>query len=178
MIIRPLSVQDAEKMRELRLLGLQTDPYAFGSAYETEVKKPMEFFESRCEETGDKVFFGVFVQGSLKGMGSIRREQAPKYRHHAEINAVYVHPDFRGRGVSQLILKNCIDRARSWDGVEYIQLGVSTINEPAIHIYTKAGFSIWGTMKSALKIDGKDIDEHMMCLSLKHAESNHNNPPR
>jgi hypothetical protein len=38
MVIREITSQDAENVRELRLFALQDTPYAFGMDYETQVK--------------------------------------------------------------------------------------------------------------------------------------------
>lgn len=155
-------------MRELRLLGLQTDAFAFGASYEFESNQPIAFFEDRCALTDNSAFYGAFSADRLVGLMSLVRETSEKTKHHASIYAVYTHPDFRGQGVSSKLLRACIDHARSLIGVEYIQLGVATNNAPAIKVYEKAGFKTWGTMKSALRVDGIDIDEHMMALKLVH----------
>lgn len=164
--IRPLTKADAPAMRELRLMGLKTDAFAFGASYETESKEPLSFFEDRCETTETKVFFGAFENKHLVGLTSIVRETAPKYRHHANIYAVYTHPDFRGRGISKALLRASIDQAYRWQDVEYLQLGVATNNDAAIRVYESAGFKVWGTQESALRVDGVDYDEHYMALKL------------
>lgn len=163
--LRPLTAADAEAMRQLRLLGLKTDAGAFGASYETESQQPLSFFEERCRRRDDKVFFGGFVDNQLVALCSIVREKAPKCRHHASIFAVFTHPDFRGRGLSKALLQRCIEQAREWQGVDYLQLGVATGNRAALQMYQQAGFEIWGTMPAALRVDGVDYDEH--CMSLK-----------
>ncbi len=62
LLIRPLECKDAEAMRALRLLGLQTDAYAFGASYDHEREQPLSFFQDRCTPTDGKVFFGAFFK--------------------------------------------------------------------------------------------------------------------
>jgi ribosomal protein S18 acetylase RimI-like enzyme len=165
--IRTLTPDDAKAMRALRLMGLQTDAYAFGASYETESQEPLSFFESRCTPNDTNAFLGAFQDQQLVALTSIVRETAPKYRHHAGIYAVYTHPDFRGQGLSRGLLEKAIAITKSWDGVEYLQLGVATTNVAAIHLYESVGFKTWGTQESALRVDGVDYDEHYMALKLR-----------
>lgn len=165
--IRELTLDDAPQMRELRLLGLKTDSFAFGASFETESLQPLSFFESRCTSSYGKVLFGGFVDGQLVALTNLVREQGLKSNHHASIYAVYTHPNFRGRGISKALLTEAIHTAKNWPGLEFVQLGVATNNAAAIRVYEQAGFKTWGTQTSALCVDGKYIDEHYMALDLR-----------
>jgi RimJ/RimL family protein N-acetyltransferase len=165
--IRELNPDDAPQMRELRLLGLQTDSFAFGASYETESLQPLAFFESRCTSSDGNVLFGAFVEEELVAITSIVREQGLKTKHHAGIYAVYTHPNFRGQGISGALLRKAINTAKEWQGLEFIQLGVATNNPAAIAVYKKAGFKTWGTQEAALMVNGEYFDEHYMALDLR-----------
>jgi len=166
LLIRPLECKDAEAMRALRLLGLQTDAYAFGASYDHEREQPLSFFQDRCTPTDGKVFFGAFFKNQLVGLMSLVRETNPKTCHHANIYAVYTHPDYRGQGIAKKLLAQVIETAQSWTGLRYLQLGVAARNAAALAVYEQAGFVTWGTMESALRVDGVDYDEHFMSLDL------------
>jgi RimJ/RimL family protein N-acetyltransferase len=165
--IRPLTEQDASAMRELRLLGLQTDAYAFGASYETESKQPLSFFESRCAQTENKCFFGAFVGDQLVGLASLVQETGPKTKHNANIYAVYTHCDYRGQGISTALIESAVSLARTWPEVEFIQLGVATTNIAAQKVYEKAGFETWGTQFGAMKVDGEYVHEQWMALDIR-----------
>lgn len=147
-------------------MGLKSDPWAFGASWETESQQPLSFFQDRCSQTDSKVFFGGFVDGYLVALSSIVRETNPKCHHHANIFAVFTHPDFRRQGLSKALLNRCIEQAKQWPGVEYLQLAVASNNEAALKVYQQAGFTVWGTMPSALRVDDTDYDEHCMALKL------------
>jgi len=167
LIIRPLLTSDAESLRSLRLLGLQTDAYAFSSSYDEEIDKPLEFYENHCKSTPDKVFFGAFIENTLIGLTSIVRETHLKTQHHANIYAVYVHPDYRGQNIASMLLTACIDQAKQWQGVDWLQLGVAEGNTKAINAYLKAGFITWGTQQDTLRVGDQSYNELHMALDLR-----------
>ena len=57
----------------------------------------------------------------------------------AVIHLLAVHPDWRGRGVSRLLLMACIDEARR-RGMRSVRLDVTDNNAPARALYRSAGF--------------------------------------
>ena len=165
--VRVLTEKDAQAMRTLRLHGLKNDAFAFAASFAVEAQQPLSFFEQRCTEPDSTAFFGAFVEDNLVGITSIVRESSPKTQHYAWVHAVYTHPDYRAFGVSTSLLDAVIYHAKSWQGVDFLQLGVATINSAAIHIYQKAGFKPWGTQPSALRVEGTDYDELHMILDIR-----------
>lgn len=168
---RPFSPTDAPAMQSLRLEGLKTDAYAFGSSYQEEVTKPSEHWVARCTPNENSVCFGAFTEeGEAVAMLALVRETSLNARHHANIYSVITRQSHRGQGHSKRLLTMAIEQAKAWDGMEWLQLGVAVDNIPALTLYQKAGFKTWGTMKSALRVDGRDIDEHLMALKLSDLE--------
>ncbi|OPH51159.1 hypothetical protein BC351_35490 [Paenibacillus ferrarius] len=68
MNIRVLDEHDARFYQELRLSALRTNPEAFGSTYEREVKFSLEMVVERIKPTEGKFVLGAFEDsGSLVG---------------------------------------------------------------------------------------------------------------
>ncbi|HXD79844.1 MAG TPA: GNAT family N-acetyltransferase [Puia sp.] len=63
-----------------------------------------------------------------------------KHTHHAYLGFMYVEPDWRGKGVNQLVIAALGDWARA-RGLTELRLDVYTVNASAIRAYEKAGFS-------------------------------------
>lgn len=57
----------------------------------------------------------------------------------AVIHLLAVHPSWRGRGISRLLLEACIDEARR-RGLRSVRLDVTDNNAPARALYRSAGF--------------------------------------
>ena len=62
---RLLTPSDLDAYRELRLLGLQESPTAFGSSYERESVQDAEFFAKRITATDDQWSLGAFSGGCM-----------------------------------------------------------------------------------------------------------------
>ena len=96
----------------------------------------------------------------------IARSTSPKSRHRATIWGVFVEPAYRGRGFGRAVVAAAINLARSWAGVDYIDLGASARADAARRLYESLGFVAWGREPEATEIDGWRYDETHMTLRL------------
>lgn len=155
--IRRLSRADVDAYRAIRLEALTNHPEAFAST-------AAEFAERSPEEHAllleHLVFFGaVTPDNQLVGIMAfdhgIKREA-----HRGWLIQVYVQPQMRGTGCAMALLEAILDEARN--DVLQVHLGVASHNEPAIRLYQKAGFAIYGTDPRFQLVNGRFVDEHMM----------------
>lgn len=89
-------------------------------------------FLPRTHVMGD--YFGVRIDGRLIAMAG-ERMRFPGY---TEISAVCTHPDFRGRGYGQRLLKHAMASIRSRGDVPFLHAWKT--NGPAIRLYERLGF--------------------------------------
>ncbi len=68
-------------------------------------------------------------------------------RDDVQVNNIAVHPDFRGRGIAEALMRFAIDKVRS-EGATFMTLEVRRSNEPAAALYRKLGFEVLGTRKN------------------------------
>jgi len=84
----------------------------------------------------------VEIQGQLIACGYARIEKAKpyvNYRFYSYLGFMYVVPEYRGKGINQII----IDELAAWSreqGVTMMHLDVFSENSAAIRAYQKAGF--------------------------------------
>lgn len=167
MNIRVLQESDAQAYQELRLIGLRTNPEAFGSTYEREAKFTLETVMERVKPSNDKFVMGAFDdEGMLLGIAAFVRENGMKTAHKGNLFGMYVREEMRGSGVSKNLLLALIARASEIDGVEQINLTVVSSNEPAKRLYSTVGFQTYGMERRALKYNGQYFDEDWMVLRL------------
>ncbi len=171
MMIRDLSVADARAFWDLRLLGLQTDPSAFGSSWEESHALPFgEIEEMVAERTRapHHVILGAFDQGALRGILGFRRQISLKEQHKAHLWGVFVHPDWRGKGVGGLLLDEILRRAATMPGLRQIQLQVTAENAASVGLYRSRGFEVFGQEAEALFVNGRyTTDLHMVWVNAQ-----------
>lgn len=84
-------------------------------------------------------------------------------RDDVQINNVAVHPDHRGFGLGEAMMRYAIAKVRS-AGAGFISLEVRQSNTAAVTLYKKLGFEILGTRKNYYT--KPDEDAHVMGLVL------------
>jgi L-amino acid N-acyltransferase YncA len=75
--------------------------------------------------------------------------------------SVYVHEDFRRRGVARALLGRAIERARALEITALIGL-IFAHNEPSIRLFEQLGFSRWGYLPAIAQMDNKPRDLTIM----------------
>jgi RimJ/RimL family protein N-acetyltransferase len=164
MQVRPLAPQDAFAFQSIRLQGLIEVPTAFASSHEDEVSIPIEEVARRLEPKADGAIFGTFCDGPLVGVLGVQREGMRKLNHKAFIWGMYVVPAARVQGCGALLLQRALEYAWQTLGVRQVNLGVHALNAPALNLYRRFGFEIFGTELGSLRVGGLPQDEyHMVC---------------
>jgi ribosomal protein S18 acetylase RimI-like enzyme len=161
-VIRQLEPDDVEAFRAIRLEALQDSPEAFGGDFAHESRQPIESF---LEQITRSAVFGAFADGVLRGVVGLFWDTAAKRRHQGHLYTVYIRPEARGTGVGLPLIEAALEHAQS-RGLLQVLLGVAVHNAPAIALYRKAGFEIYGTEPRSLHVNGRYIDEHMMVRFL------------
>lgn len=70
--------------------------------------------------------------------------------------SIAVSPDFRGCGLGQGMLAEALKRAAA-AGFRYLTLEVSEINEPAVKLYLREGFEVFGERRAYYKDGSKAL---------------------
>ncbi len=163
--IRPVTIEDLVKFRDLRLESLKNEPYAFLVTYDDELQVTEEKWRERIDNSvkGDN---GVMVvaetEGNLVGLVGITYGRHPKIKHSAHIWGTYVTPDFRGKGIGRRLMEKVIEIAKANSSVKKIKIEVVAEQESAAKLYEKMGFIHIGTAKDELFVDGTYFDIYIM----------------
>ena len=168
---RKLTLKDTDNYRALRLLSYQESPYAFSESYEDECQKSNQDFEKEIiQETYPEEYFilGCFDEINLVGFVKFSRDQRTKGWHKAMIYAMYVHPDFRKKGMGEDLVNRIIIIAKQMQGLEQIHLWVLHYKDiSAANFYKKLGFKSMSRVIDDLKIGAEYFDAEYMVLYLK-----------
>lgn len=162
--VRILDEHDAPALWRIRLEALQREPHAFSESAAEHQARSVEEVAARMRTTSESFGLGAFVDGDLVGILRFERAQREKNRHRASIHAVYVTPEYRGRGIARALLNELLRVARAEPGLEQLELSVSTEQKAARHLYESFGFTCSGRQERALKIGNEYVDYDLMTL--------------
>jgi RimJ/RimL family protein N-acetyltransferase len=175
-LLRPLEESDFLTFLEIQGLALRSSPEVFGSDYDMFENLSVLSKEQRFERFINfpyQFLLGAFVSlddavSDLVGMvGFSCDHQQAKTRHKARTWGLFVREPFRGQGIATLLLEEIIRTARDVVGNEQIQLSISTHNEASFSLYLRLGFTVFGTERHSMVIDGAFVDEYYMVKFLR-----------
>ena len=159
--IRSVSTDDAEAFLELcRCLDHETtfmmlEPGERTMSVETQERVLRSFLESSTSQ------LLVAVDGTtLVGFASARGGDCRRGAHKGHV-VIGLLQRYTGQGIGALLLEGLEARARE-AGLHRLELTVMSHNERAIALYRKRGFSVEGTLRDSLSVDGNYVDELMM----------------
>jgi ribosomal protein S18 acetylase RimI-like enzyme len=165
-VIRHSIPADVNSFRELRLEALENHPTSFGADYAENKLKPQTYWEERLAFfSEEQALFFAEEKSQLIGMAGIYRSLSKKSSHCARIWGVYVKPAWRGRHVSEMLMRSCLEWAGQQQAV-VVKLAVVTDNLAAIHCYERLGFKVYGTEPKAIIYEGVYYDEYLMSLDI------------
>jgi ribosomal protein S18 acetylase RimI-like enzyme len=171
--LRELGAADDDAAWALRRRALGESPTAFGSHLDELPSLPAyrALLEERRRTQAQRVV-GAFMPDAtgeaLVGVVTVVRASRLKSRHRADLYGLYVAPEARRVGVGRALVAAAV-RAASELGAERFELTVTADNDGARRLYDEAGFRTWGVQPSAIRVDGRYLDEAHMALALPRA---------
>lgn len=163
MTIRELTSTDASAYQTLMLCGLQEHPESFRISAQDAGEPMVPFTSSRS----DSFTLGAWLdEGQLAGVVSFARETQAKLRHKGLLYRMYVRAESSGRGIGRKLVQEVVQRARTIEGLEHINLTVVSLNVQAKRLYASEGFTSFAREERGLKMGDSYFDEEQMALRL------------
>ena len=160
--VRRLTRDDVDAYRAIRLEALTVSPESYGTAPDSFARRSRDSLQQQMDQMA---FFGAIDAGAeLAGIVAYGRDTGEREAHRGWLMQVYVRPQLRGTGAALAMIGAAVEHART--EVIQLHLMVGSHNQPAIRLYEKAGFTIYGTDPRCLYVNGRYIDEHMMVRFL------------
>jgi len=139
-VVIRVTEDDCRHLRDVRLRALADAPWAFGSSLQREQDFDQDHWRGW---TRSAALFMALADGSPVGMAAGVAGSSNLDR---KLVAMWVEPDWRGRGAASILVRSVVDWARS-EGSERLRLWVAEANESAWRFYERAGFQVTGGRK-------------------------------
>jgi GNAT superfamily N-acetyltransferase len=159
MEIQRLSIDEARRLRHIRLRALADTPDAFGSTYAEVAAHPLAEWSKQLQEIAT---FVAVHDG--KDLGLVRCASDEHHHDTAWLISMWVTPEARGQGVGNALIDAVIECARS-SGASRLLLDVGDHNQQAMALYARKGFQPNGQTGS-LPAPRNHIREHQRELRL------------
>jgi RimJ/RimL family protein N-acetyltransferase len=168
--VRHVLAGEHDRLRELRLRALASDPEAFGSTYAREAARTTRWWQRWAARSALGLTQRTFVlednDRRWLGLALVRLDsQRPNA---AVLNAMWVAPEARGRRASGLLCQACATWAAA-RGCRELTLAVVIDNHAARRAYEAAGFAVCGEV--SWERDGRTVEELVMSRSLQGASA-------
>jgi ribosomal protein S18 acetylase RimI-like enzyme len=135
-VIRRVVAADWERLRDVRLRALATDPHAFLESLERARELPEAHWRDRATPSDTQVTFVEERDGAFAAMVAAFIADDPET---AYLVGMWVAPEVRGSGVAVQLVEHVLGWARR-HGRARVVLSVEHGNEPAARLYVKCGF--------------------------------------
>lgn len=147
--------------RDLRIQALVDVPQAF-------LDEPSQAKKLDAKEWQRKMENMIFAEADdkLVGMVGAYQDEKKKLQHIVNIVSFYVILNYHSQGVGRALLQAVIDKYQDKPGLKKLQLGVTTTQKPAQHLYKSLGFKQVGELKYTVKVDKQFFNEYLMELYL------------
>lgn len=148
---------------------LHDAPWAFASSPEEDRALDPDHVSEFLAENENAVVAIEATDGTqelIAAAGIFRKPQLKSF-HRAKLWGVFVEPAYRDQGLGRAVISTAIDLARSWNGVDFVDLGVSENAPAAQRLYESLGFRAWGREPESLQCEGRRYDEIFMSLRLQ-----------
>jgi ribosomal protein S18 acetylase RimI-like enzyme len=138
-LVREITADDWELMRDVRLAALAEAPYAFGSTYAREVAFGEPQWRGRINERSVMFFADDDPAAAAPaGLAGVYAEDGA-----ADLVSMWVRPGGRGRGAGEALVAAAAGWARA-RGFGTLFLWVTESNAPAVRLYERCGFAATG----------------------------------
>ncbi len=163
--IRQLTEDDWRQFSGIRLKALETDPQVFGSNYELESKFTEEDWRSRLR-SDDSAIYMIYAGETPFGMTGVSVFRDDPTGRTAIFWGSWLEPEFRRRGLSDLMYRTRLDWAKNHPGIERLIVSHRASNVASKYANQKHGF-VFTRAHEKTWSDGLTEDEVYYELNLK-----------
>ncbi len=167
--LKQLSVADWEIFRDIRLKALKSDPGVFGANFADSSKKTPREWQDMLRNPNTAVFV-ICDHADIIGLTAISIDKDDPTETQALLWASWLEPEYRGKGISNLMYQTRLDWAREHPTCEKITVAHRASNLVSKYANQKHGF-VFTHLEQQQWPDGKIEESHCYELNIKSREA-------
>jgi len=129
------------------------------ATFDTEVKDMENRKAWFAEHNGRYVIYVDVEDGKVAGYASLSRYRDRKAFDPAVEISIYVHKDYRGRGIGRSLMENVLAYAAECEEIDTVISLITSENAASIHLHEAYGFEYCGQIKNAAEIIAGEKDK-------------------
>lgn len=151
-------IRRAEKRDIPALMAIYNDAILHTTAtFDTEIKD-MEDRKAWFEEHTGRYAIYIYEEcGNVAGYASLSRYRDRKAFDPAVELSIYIHKDYRGRGIGRSLMEETLSHAERCEEIGTVISLITSGNAASIHLHESFGFSYCGQIKNAGVKFGKKL---------------------
>lgn len=127
------------------------------ATFDTEIKDMDNRVAWYEEHVGQYVIYVYEEDGCVAGYASLSRYRDRKAFDTAVEISIYIHRDYRGRGIGRSLMQETLAFAKECEEIETVISLITSENVTSIHLHEKFGFTYCGQIKNAGVKFGKKL---------------------
>ena len=137
-IVKELTIDDWQDLKDIRLYALQESPNAFGGSYDEAIEFDDDKWRSYfAYKEGKSVLYGLYDGCKIVGLGNARISNNTPLKSHFYMG--YIHPLYRGLGLSRKLYQARIEWSENNKATE-IEVNNRESNKAATAMNQSFGF--------------------------------------
>ena len=152
--IEKLEPKHARVLNRLTIDAIRDYPAAFTTDFSQVRHRPVGMLIDHLRELERTAGFrlGAFDDADLVGTVRLIPRSGPKLAHCADVVFLYVRADRQREGIGRALLERLIVEAGRIDGLEQLELSVSSDSRAAMRLYEKMGFEATGVHRRQIRV--------------------------
>jgi ribosomal protein S18 acetylase RimI-like enzyme len=140
--IRQVGKNEAERLRVIRLALVKENPKTFGVLYNSERRKPLDYFQKDLEKFSapDAAIFFLEIDGKIVGMAKVGRYQN-KNPFTGYLSSLGILKSYQGQGWGEKLLEYRLKWIKNHTRFKRILMIIVDGNEKMNYLARKYGFS-------------------------------------
>lgn len=128
------------------------------ATFDTEIKDYNNRYKWFMEHTGHYVLFVCEAEQAVAGYASLSRYRDRRAFDPAVELSLYIHKDYRGRGLGRRLMEETLKFAEECKEIETVISLITSDNEASIQLHEEFGFSYCGQIRNAGVKFGKKLN--------------------